>query len=182
MKNVLQPVTLEEFERLCRDGKRRELVRGEVRELMPTKSWHGSSTGIIHGALWAYVRPRKLGRVYAAETGFVLERDPDTLRAPDCAFIRAERLPSPLPNEFLNILPDLAVETLSENDRPREIREKIAQWLENGVPLVWLVDPVKKTVTAHRSGMEPRVLKIGDFLDGEEILSGFRLPVAEIFE
>ncbi|MBI4586272.1 MAG: Uma2 family endonuclease [Planctomycetes bacterium] len=182
MKNVLQPVTLEEFERLCRDGKRRELVRGEVRELMPTKSWHGSSTGAIHVAIGAYAKSKKLGRVFAAETGFVIERDPDTLRAPDCAFIRSERLPSPLPNEFLTILPDLAVETLSGDDRPREIREKIAWWLENGVPLVWLVDPVKKTVTAHRTGADPRVLKIGDHLDGEEILPGFRLPVAEIFQ
>ncbi|MBI4582485.1 MAG: Uma2 family endonuclease [Planctomycetes bacterium] len=181
MKKLLQAVTLEEFERLCRDGKRRELLRGEVRELMPSKSWHGSTTMKLSVSLGHFILSKRLGEVFAAETGFVLEREPDTLRAPDFAFIRAERLPKPMPNLFLPIVPDLAVETIAENDRPQEIADKIAEWLDSGVRLVWAVDPQRKTVTVHRPGVEPRVLKVGDCLEGEEVIPGFRLALAEIF-
>ena len=119
--------------------------------------------------------------LFAAETGFILEKNPDTVRAPDIAFVRASRLPHPLPRKYLTIPPDLAVETLSPDDRPRRVKEKINQLLKSGVRLIWVVDPQTRTVTVHRPPMEPRVLHDGDFLEGEEVVPGFRFPVTEIW-
>ncbi len=176
-------LTAEEFWELCHDGKpvRRELVRGEVREMPPAGGEHGSSTGIIHGEIYLFTKNKKLGRVFAAETGFIIERGPDTVRAPDVAFIRADRLSGPVPKKFPAIPPDLAVETVAESDTPREVQDKVAQWLQAGVRLVWVIDPGSRTAAIHRSGREPIILKDGDFLDGEDVLPGFRLAVTQLW-
>ncbi len=182
MKVVARAVTVEEFSRMRDNGMRRELVRGEVREMSPTKSWHGLTTSNVHMVLGQYVRKKKLGRVFAAETGFLIERDPDTVRAPDCACVRADRLPSPLPNEFLPFAPDLAVEVLSPDDRPKEVREKVGQWLEAGCRAVWVLDPDRREAIVHLPGAEPRVLGEGDFLEGGDLLPGFRIRISKLFE
>src|SRR5262245_30810434 len=181
MKNLIQPVTAEELFQMSHDGVRRELVRGEVKEMPPAGGEHGSTTGTLNAILWNFVREKKLGRVFAAETGFIIARNPDTVRAPDCAFVRAEGLPGPVPKKYLPFPPDLAAETVSPNDRPGEIDEKIADWLQSGVRLLWVLDPDQRMVTVYRSGSQPRTLKEGEFLEGEDVVPGFRVAVAELW-
>lgn len=180
MKNIASPVTVEEFSRLPDNGMRRELVRGEVREMPPPRSRHGFLTNRIQVLLSNFARGRKLGHVLA-EMGFLIEHDPDTVRAPDCAFVRADRIPSPFPDEYFPFAPDLAVETLSPGDRPKEVREKVEGWIRSGARVVWVLDPERRKVTIHKPGSTPRILGEGDILEGEDLLQGFRIPVSELF-
>jgi len=120
--------------------------------------------------------------VFAAETGFVLSRDPDTVRAPDVAFVSRQRIPaSGIPDSYISAAPDLAVEVLSPDDRQVEVEEKIQQWLDAGTKAVWIVNPRRRTVTIHRAGADPRVLRESDTLPGDDVVPGFELKVAEIF-
>jgi Uma2 family endonuclease len=181
MKSVEHLVTADEFYLMCRDGVRRELVRGEVRAMPPAGGEHGSVSADIATDINVFVRKRKLGRVFAAETGFVVAHDPDTVRAPDCAFVRAERLAGGLPRKFVPFAPDLAVETVSPEDRSSRVDEKVREWMAAGVRLLWVIDPRKRAVAVRRPGASPRVLRNGDFLDGEDVLPGFRLAVSDLW-
>jgi Uma2 family endonuclease len=176
-----RPVTADDLFALRDDGLRRELVRGEVREMAPAGGERGATTSLINAELHAFVRRHGLGRVFAAETGFLIARDPDTVRAPDCAFVRAERLVGPVPKRFLPLEPDLAVEVVSPHDRPVDIVEKTTDWLGAGVRLVWVIDPGARTVTVHLPGVEPAVLRDGDVIEGSEVLPGFRMAVADLW-
>jgi Uma2 family endonuclease len=180
MRNLARPVTAEELMALPSFEGRRELVRGEVREMPPPGGLHGYATGNLHASLHSFVRERGLGFVLT-EVGFLIERDPDTVLGPDCAFIRKDRLSLPFPETYLRMAPDLAVETLSPNDRRREVREKVTRWLAAGVKLVWVINPRRQTVAVHRSGAADRFLESREELDGEEVIPGFRIPVAAIF-
>lgn len=123
-----------------------------------------------------------MGIVVAAETGFVLEHDPDTVLAPDIAFVRADRLPPRSERQgFLDLPPDLAVEVACPSQSRPSAERKVAEYLDAGVSLVWVLWPTRKTISVHRSNREPLVLGIGDVLDGEDVLPGFRLPLAELF-
>ena len=117
----------------------------------------------------------------AAETGFKLQSNPDTVRAPDLAFIRADRVPARPPDGFAEFAPDLVVEVLSPDDRPAEVRAKLADWLTAGVRLVWVVDPNRESVRVHRPGGSEAALDIDGSLDGEDVLPGFMLPLKTIF-
>lgn len=164
------------------DGRRWELVRGELREVSPSGIRASAITAVIGAWLTLYVIERQLGIVTIADGGFVFEHDPDTVLAPDVAFIRQEHVPSDDKlHRFGQIPPDLAVEVVSPTDRPGALAEKIAFYLAHGVPLVWVVDPATRTARVYRSGNEPRRLTIDDALDGEEIVPGFRLPLAQVF-
>ena len=162
-------------------GGRWELVGGEVREMTPPGGEHGAFTDNLGFALGSRVRAAKLGRVFAAETEFMLSRNPDTLPAPDIAFIKAERVPQPLPRGWLTTVPDLVVEVVSPSDRAGDLQERVADWLGAGVPLLWLVHPRPRQVHVYRSSKEVRILNESDVLDGEDVVSGFSLPVAGIF-
>jgi len=116
----------------------------------------------------------------AAETGFLLARDPDTVRAPDLAFVRAERAPPPSRGYYPGA-PDLAVEVLSPDDRPAYVRDKVGEWLEAGALAVWVVGPQRRTVAVHRTGEEPRLLDETETLRGGEPLPGFVLRVRDLF-
>jgi Uma2 family endonuclease len=181
MKATSELVTAADLWRLGRDGVRRELVRGEIREMSPAGGEHGGATMVMGACLHNFVSKGRLGRVFAAETGFVIARDPDTVRAPDCAFVRGGRLPGPLPRKFVPLAPDLVVETVSADDRAREVREKVEDWLAAGVRLVWVVHAGRRTVTAHRRGRRPRTLRDDGVLEGEDVLPGFRLPVQRLW-
>ncbi len=181
MKDTSHPTTAEELYSMSADGIRRELVLGEVREMPPAGGEHGFITGNISFFLQRFVRENRLGYVFAAETGFTIARNPDTVRAPDCAFVRAERIPGPVPSRFLQIPPDLAVETISPDDRPGEMEEKVGQWLASGVRLVWMVDPRRKIVTIHRPGCKAEAIDNTGTLDGEDVLPGLHIPVAEVW-
>jgi Uma2 family endonuclease len=175
-------VTAEELALLPEDGWRYELVRGELRRMAPA-SFRPSNIAMRIGIrLGAFAEAHGLGELTGADGGWVLERGPDTVRAPDVAFVRAERVPPPEEQErFAPIVPDLAVEVVSPSDRAKDVEEKVAQYLGAGVPLVWVFHSRRRTATVHRLGQAPRILGEGDVLDGEEILPGFRLPLADVF-
>ena len=155
-----------------------ELIRGEFRQLIPPGYEHGKVTVNVAAALKTFVSPGRLGTVIG-EVGFHLERDPDTVRAPDVAFLSAGRDQSR--RGYYPGTPDIAVEVLSPNDNEREVAEKVAEWLAFGTDTVWVADPYARTVTVHRSGQEPVLLGEGDTLTAETLLPGFALPVREIF-
>jgi Uma2 family endonuclease len=135
---------------------------------------------LVH--LGDHIRRHRLGKIFGAETGFVIERDPDTVRAPDIAFIANANIPASLPESgYWPGAPDLAVEVISTNDRAGEIDEKIKVWLGAGVQLLWIVDPELQTVTAYRSLTDIMAYPRNATLDAGELLPGFSLEVAEIF-
>ena len=175
-------MTAEELERLPNDGLRRELVNGELMTMSPSGFDHGAVVVNLTAPLATHVRSKNLGVVVGAETGFKLASQPDTVRAPDIAFIRRDRLPtSGRPRTFWSGSPDLAVEVLSPDDRVDEVEEKIAAWLAAGTALVWAVNPKSRTITTYRAGMPPRILGEQDTLTGEDVVPDFGVPVREVF-
>jgi Uma2 family endonuclease len=172
-------VTIAEFEAMAREGIW-ELVDGEPVEMMATGGRSGWISSRIISRLEQFAEPRKAGWVFSAETGFVLFPDRETVRSPDAAVVRRDRLPEP-PESFVPLAPDLAVEVLSPSDRMAEALGKIGMYLDAGVGLIWLVDPATRTVTVYRLNAAPETLGSGDILDGGRVLPGFTLPVSEIF-
>lgn len=175
-------VTLEEFQRMPEeDAYRVELVRGRVvREPLPGAP-HGQLIVRLSGWIDSYARERGLGATFA-DIGVVLSVDPPTVRGPDIAFVSAEKLPlDGTPEGFWRTAPDLAVEIVSPSNRSAEIREKVLEYLAAGSRLVWVVDPVTRSVAAYRSREEIRLLTEDDVLEGGDVLPGFRLPIAELF-
>jgi Uma2 family endonuclease len=128
-----------------------------------------------------FAEERRLGVVTGAETGFFIAREPDTVRAPDVAFLRAERVPVEPERGFFPGAPDLAVEVLSPSDRASEVLAKVQDWLGAGTRIVWVVDPATHTVTVYRAPNQAEVLAHSDTLTGDDLLPDFQLPVAEIF-
>ena len=148
----------------------------------PAEGRHGSVAMRIGALLSTYVRAHSLGEVFAAETGFILRRDPDTVRAPDAAFVAKESLPAgELPIGYLEILPDLAVEVVSPSDSAREVREKVADWLRAGVPLLWAIDPATRSVTVYRSPDDFDLLSEDDSLDGGRVIPSFLADINDLF-
>lgn len=156
-------------------GCRHELVDGELRRMSPAGFWHGIVVAAITRRLGDHVAAGRLGAVFGAETGFLIDRSPDTVRAPDVAFVRAERVPEPGPGFFPGP-PDLAVEVRSPSDTAAAVQEKVVCWLRHGTRLVWVVDPVAGTVTAHDPDGETRLAGDAE-LSGGDVLPGFRVSV-----
>ena len=177
-----EPVTAEELLRMPDDGFRYELVSGELRKMPPAGNEHGYRAAELSSEPRNHVKANGLGRVYAAETGFRLHSDPDTVRAPDAAFVSRERLEEVGSVEgYWPGAPDLAAEIVSPNDRHTEVVEKALEWLDAGCSMVLVVDPKQRTVTVYRSREDIRILAEGDSLDGADVIPGFSLPVTEIF-
>jgi Uma2 family endonuclease len=174
-------LTIEEFETLPLEG-RWELIDGEPVEMSPAADESASIGATIIGLLWSFVQPRRLGRLYNAEGGFVLFPDRPTVRVPDAAFVLAERAPhGKARKNFPRLAPDLVVEVLSPSDRASDVVAKLEMYQEAGVRLIWLVDPDPLTVTVIAAGHATKVLHMGDTLDGGDVLPGFSVPVADIF-
>lgn len=175
-------LTAEDLPYVMPRDERCELVAGElIREPLPGEA-HGTVAATITGRLFLFLREHRLGRLYAAETGFVLARDPDTVRGPDAAFVSRERDATTVRRgPFFEGAPDLAVEVLSPSNTRREIEDKTHEYLAAGASVVWVVDPDRKTVTVHRPGHDPESLSREDVLDGGAVLPGLRLPVADLF-
>ena len=176
-----QCLTAEELFWLPDGGKRLELVKGELREMPPASGRHGIYGGRLQAYLGYYVLTQRLGKVLSAGTGFIIARAPDTVRAPDIAFVSQKRLPDPLPDGYLPLAPDLAVEVVSPNDTKREVMDKIGEWLDAGVRLVWVVEPKKQTITEYHSRQRVRVLTEKAMLEGGDVVPGFSLPVRDVF-
>ncbi len=161
---------------------RSELVDGVMRVREPGAYRHGAVAAVVGALLLNWVRPRKLGVVVGAETGFILRRNPDSVRAPDAAFISSERLPPTDVTGYAELAPDLVIEVRSRGDRAGEIREKTAAWLQAGVRLVWLIDPERRRGAVHRADGTVRLVDADGAFDGEELLPGFVMPLAEALD
>jgi Uma2 family endonuclease len=181
MTTVQHLISAEELFQMPNPG-RCELVRGELIMMVPAGFEHGGIVVNLTVLLDRFVRSRKLGRISGAETGFIIRRGPDTVRAPDVAFVRADRIPEKLPRGFFDGPPDLAIEVLSPGDRASEVQSKIHDWLEAGCRAVWIVDPETKSVTIYKSTHDIAVLNLADTLADDQILPGFTAAVSEIFE
>ena len=174
-------LTAEELLRDQPPHKRSELIRGRLVVREPAGGRHGAVTTRVTIPLGSYVEEHGLGRVYAAETGFKLESDPDTVRAPDVAFIVKERLPAAEPAGYPDYAPDLVVEVLGSDDRPGETLAKVGEWLNSGVRLVWVVDPAKQVARVYRADGSESLLAADDALNGENLLPGFSLPLEKVW-
>lgn len=175
-------LTAEEFAALPLGELRSELIEGVLHTMPPAFEDHGEITVRLTILLGQYVLAHQLGKMYAAETGFLIARNPDTVRAPDLAFTRKERAPSPGPApRWVPVIPDLVAEVASSGDRPAEIRRKAEMWVEVGVRLVWIVLPVERVIEVHRAGQPVVTLDEAATLDGADIVPGFSTPVAAIF-
>jgi Uma2 family endonuclease len=130
-----------------------------------------------------HVMQHSLGRVYSPSTGFLLARSPDTVLSPDVSFIHHDRLPTVEQEaHFLEVAPDLAVEVLSQSNRRGEIRRKVRIYLEAGIRCVWVADPGRQSVSVWIPDQPERVLSADDVLDGGDVLPGFHLRVADLFQ
>jgi len=176
-------VTLSDLWRMPEDGFRYELVAGELVKKTPAGWKHGYLAMRLGSLLDQHVRAGHLGVVCAAETGFRLSSDPDTVRAPDVSFVAASRIPKDgLPDTFCPFAPDLAVEVVSPNDRFQEVLAKVDDYLKAGTNVVWVVDPKTETVLVYVSGPEANLrLQTGDVLRGEPVLPGFAVGLNELF-
>ncbi len=182
MSTEVQLMTADELLALPRDEFRYELVNGELKKMSPAGHYHGRVTIRLTLPIAQHVREHKLGEVYAAETGFKLGSNPDTVRAPDIAFIRQQRVAEVGETKgFWPGAPDLAVEVLSPDDTVAEVEEKVSEWLTAGTRQVWVVSAKLRTVTVYRSPIDILVLTEKDLLDGGDLFPDFQIAVKEIF-
>jgi Uma2 family endonuclease len=170
------------FEMETEDCYRYDLIDGEVIRMAAAGFEHGMLAAEVGRLLGNWVKPRGLGIVVGAETGFILARNPDVVLGPDAAFVRAGRLPPRGTWErFLPVAPDLAVEVISPSERRGQLEREVRRYLHGGVPLLWLLRPRRRTVQVYRADGTSTILNDADMLDGEDVLPSFRLAVTELF-
>jgi Uma2 family endonuclease len=174
-------LTADDLLQLPDDGLRHELVQGELTTMPPSGSEHGYGTIWIGQAIFTYIFDHDLGFPFGAEAGFIIVRNPDTVRAPDFAFLRKDRVPDGrLPKGYFPGAPDLAVEVLAPHDRAEEVEDKVQEWLAAGTQQVWVINLRRRTLTVHRRDQSAQVLRAGDTLDGGDLLPGFQAKVAQL--
>lgn len=176
-------MTIEDLIELEDTPGRYDLIRGELVRMPPAQTEHVDFAAAVVARLYLHAYENKAGRVYTAEPGFVLARDPDVLVAPDAAFVRRDRLPPPGQRSgFFRLVPDIVLEVVSPSDRQRDVSNKVGEYLDAGASLVWVVEPNRRQVVVYSSDRTARILTVDDYLDGGDVLPGFQMPVAEIFE
>lgn len=176
-------MTWQELADLPDDGMRHELVRGELLTMAPPGFPHGRSGSRFSRSLDRHVEQHQLGEVISVETGYLLTTEPDTVRAPDVAFVSREHLAAL--GEITGYFPgspDLVVEIICPNDRYAEVDEKVAEWLEHGARLVFVVNPRRRVVVVHRPGQRPQTLGVDDSLNGEDVVPGWSMAVRDLFD
>ena len=185
VETAARPMTAEEFcdwvQRPENADRWFELVRGEVIELPAPLKVHGVVCANIGRLLTTVAFEQGKGYAASNNSGVILERDPDTVRGPDLAYYEDATTFAELHPQFGEVPPRLAVEVLSSSDRSSRITEKVNDYLNNGVELVWLIEPELHAVTVCRLGRQPQVVKEGEELTAEEVLPGFRCRVADLF-
>jgi Uma2 family endonuclease len=182
MSIVARTMTAAELLRMPEDGYRYELVEGELHQMAPPGSQHGWVGNNLGWRLGQFVEAHQLGAVFAAETGFLLGRDPDTVRAPDIAFVTKDQLARcGLPEGYFPEAPTLAVEVVSPSDTAEEVDSKVRSWLTAGTQLAWVVYPGGRSITVYRSLDDICVLTEKDELLGDAVVPGFKCAVADLF-
>ena len=182
MSTTTPLMTADELLRMSNDGFRYELIEGRLKKMSPAGSEHGAIIGRLTKRLAHIIEENQLGVVFGAETGFRLAQDPDTVLAPDIAFIQSSRIPAAgLPKAFWPGTPDLAVEVLSPSDSAKEAEQKVNDWLDHGCSMVWVVSPKQKTITVYCSKTDITILSENETLDGRDVVPEFQCSVQEIF-
>jgi Uma2 family endonuclease len=161
---------------------RLELIRGELKVMSLAKPLHGIICSRLNAKISAFVEEHDSGETFGAETGFLVERNPDSVLGPDVAYVSRERLDA-VENfdKFFSFAPDLAAEVLSPGNTKREIDEKIALYFAAGSRAVWVFNPKRRTASVYSSPSEFRILTEQDTLDGGDVLPGFRLELSKLF-
>lgn len=177
-------VTAEDLDRMTDEGRSFEIVDGVLVEVPPVGALESRLASRICQKLENYIDSGKLsGAVFDGTVRFRLQRDPDLVRGPDVSFVRADRLPSDsIPSGHVNVAPDLAVEIVSESHPSPPIEPKIAEYLEAGVKMVWVIYPKTRTAYLYTSAGSVRRIGESGELDGGEAVPGFRLPLGKLFE
>jgi Uma2 family endonuclease len=181
MSNTTRLVTADELERMPDDDYRYELVRGRLIRMSPVAPRHGNATVILASLLWQHVSANSLGQVWT-EVGFRLGSDPDTVRAPDVAFVRSARLPAKHARGFYRGAPDLAIEVLSPDDTPADVRAKVADYAGAGTPVVVIIDPEARRAIVHRAAAAPITLTSDGTIDLDDVVTGFTLHLRDVLE
>jgi Uma2 family endonuclease len=183
MEAMTQLMTADELLMMPHRDCRYELVQGVLKVMEPAGAEHGRIVINITLPLGQFIVDHWLGSVYAAETGFKLSSNPDTVRAPDVAFISNEQIDRiGSPKGYWPGAPDLAVEVVSPNDRYEDIMDKVLEWLEAGCRMVIAVNPGNRNVNVYRSLAEIEILTEADILDGGDVVPGWSMPVRGIFQ
>jgi Uma2 family endonuclease len=174
------PATIDDLLRMPKDGRKYELVDGEI-VVSPAGMRHSEVAAKIGYIIATFLENSPVGKVYSADVGILLPNR--NLRSPDVTFVRNEKLPAgKSPESFGEIVPDLAVEVLSPSDSLAQVGRKIGEYLECGVPVVWLVDPRRETVTVYRSLSQTQALGADDAVEAEPVLPGFSCPISRFFQ
>lgn len=175
-------MTAEELEHLDLPGKSTELVRGRLVVREPPGTYHGQVSAKLAYLMGAFVYPNDFGRLFAQDTGFRIQCDPDTVRAPDLAFVRRERASLLRQRGYVALAPDLVAEIVSPDDRPGELLAKVGDWLTSGVRLVWVIDPIRAHAHVYRPDGGLSVIGSRGTLDGEDVLGGFSCRLSDVFD
>lgn len=182
MSTAIKTMTAEELLAMPGDDFRYELIDGELKQMSPAGRRHGKYAARAARLLGNHVEENDLGDVYAAETGFLLKRNPDLVRAPDVAFVSKKRVEEIGDADgFFPGAPDLAIEVVSPGDTADEVEEKVALWFKHGARAVWVMYPKARAIVVHRPSGHGVRLTESDVLDGEDVVPGFRLSVADLF-
>jgi len=174
------PLTAEELRFVRLPDKRTELVRGRLVVREPPSTEHGRIQANLAYFVTDHVRRNALGVVFGQDTGFRIESSPDTVRGPDLAFVRQERASAIPLRGYAPLAPDLVAEIISPDDRPGEYLAKVAEWLQAGTVLVWVIDPPRAEARVYRSDGSLTIVAAGERLDGEAVLAGFSCPLADV--
>ena len=173
-------LTAEDLERIEIPGKVTELIRGRLVVREPPGTWHGMVSARLAYRLSAFVEPHGLGAVFAQDTGFQIESDPDTVRGPDVAFVAGDCLDAIKKKGYAALAPDLVAEVLSPDDRPMEVLAKITAWLSAGTRLAWGIDQRREEARVYRPDGSVSVVPAEGSLAGEDVLPGFACCLKDI--
>ncbi len=175
-------MTAEQLLRYRHEPYRQELIAGRLYEMEPTGAEHGVVEGRIYALLTRHVEATSLGTTFVGEVGFQIASDPDTVRAPDVAFVTKERVDAiGIPRGFWPGPPDLAVEVVSPGDSHSAVEGKAMQWLDGGTRAVVAVDPLRRTATVYRARQDIRVLSASEPLDLGDVVPSWSPSVGAFF-